>query len=384
MSFSTDTPVRVICGSDSLHSLHCLLPKADHALVVTDKSTDEEDRQKILRQLALAGMDGAVFFAPSPQSQLAVENGIDIAIHHACTLVIAVGTKDIRTLAGRVAAAISSRGNPAPLFYLATEPLVDFPGRTPFVSSPPGPALTLLDPALIKPPSPSHLLIDGLNILFCCTEYYRCGPHDAFQDMLALCAVQSLSRALPAAVRNPTDFESMEPIVYASALSARFQRDSHLEALGEAVGESGRLPHGLGSILIARAYYAHWLRKKPGTTRFLRLAQAMGMVRAEEPRDFLLALQTLMEDCGLADVQKLTELAFLAGATKTPDFLSSISLLQNSSDIHDYCMSEFGILPDFTEQAVALACRRSRAGGGIAESEMAPGDYRRILLDSYR
>ena len=63
------------------------------------------------------------------------------------------------------------------------------------------------------------------------------------------------------------------------------------------------LPHGAGLIMISKAYYTHFIETHACDERFVRMAQALGKTDAKEPMDFIVALEGLQEDCGVADLK---------------------------------------------------------------------------------
>lgn len=55
--------------------------------------------------------------------------------------------------------------------------------------------------------------------------------------------------------------------------------------------------------MISLAYYEHFIEKHACDDRFVRMAQALGIKDATEPRDFLTALSNLQKACGMDDLK---------------------------------------------------------------------------------
>lgn len=55
--------------------------------------------------------------------------------------------------------------------------------------------------------------------------------------------------------------------------------------------------------MISRAYFSHYIEKGIAGDRFVRMAVALGMKEAKEPKDFIAALVKLHEECGVADLK---------------------------------------------------------------------------------
>jgi alcohol dehydrogenase len=84
------------------------------------------------------------------------------------------------------------------------------------------------------------------------------------------------------------------------------------------------LPHGAGLIMISVEYYRYFAERHGCDERFVRMAQALGVKEAKEPMDFVLALQKLQEECGVADlkmsdygIQKQESMLFAQNARAT-------------------------------------------------------------------
>lgn len=63
------------------------------------------------------------------------------------------------------------------------------------------------------------------------------------------------------------------------------------------------LPHGVGLVMISRAYFSHMIEVHVCDERFVRMAWAMGMADAAKPGDFIKALGKLQDTCGVADLK---------------------------------------------------------------------------------
>ena len=63
------------------------------------------------------------------------------------------------------------------------------------------------------------------------------------------------------------------------------------------------LPHGAGLIMLSRAYFSFFIDRHVCDERFVRMARAMGMEQAAQPRDFITALTRLQQACGVADLR---------------------------------------------------------------------------------
>lgn len=63
------------------------------------------------------------------------------------------------------------------------------------------------------------------------------------------------------------------------------------------------LAHGAGLIMISPAYYSFFIEKGIGEDRFIKMAKAMGVENPKSGKDFLNALDELIEKVGCKDLK---------------------------------------------------------------------------------
>lgn len=69
------------------------------------------------------------------------------------------------------------------------------------------------------------------------------------------------------------------------------------------------LPHGAGLIMISKAFAEFFIDKHACDGQFIKMAKAMGIDDADKPEDFITALVSLQEACGVADL-KMSDYGF--------------------------------------------------------------------------
>ena len=62
------------------------------------------------------------------------------------------------------------------------------------------------------------------------------------------------------------------------------------------------LPHGAGLVLICRAYFGFFIERGLCSEKFVKMAKALGLKEVNEPKDFLIALEYLLQECGVAEI----------------------------------------------------------------------------------
>lgn len=169
------------------------------------------------------------------------------------------------------------------------------------------PVLAVVDPELMRTVPPTFTAYQGFDALFHSTECYISAKANRMGDMYALTAIENVGRYLARAVRDGNDLEAREGMAFANTLSGAVMTISgctaehSLEHAMSAYHED--LPHGAGLLMIAEAYYTHFIQAGVCDERFIRMAQALGKVDARAPMDFIAALRELMSACGVAELK---------------------------------------------------------------------------------
>lgn len=169
------------------------------------------------------------------------------------------------------------------------------------------PVLAIVDPELTLSVPPRFTAYQGFDALFHSVEGYISAEANPMSDLYALGAIENISLYLPRAVRNGGDLEAREHVSFGNSLSGMVMTvgsctsEHSLEHALSAYHQ--QLPHGAGLIMISLAYFAHMIDRGVCPERFVKMARVMGMENADKPADFLVALEKLQKDCGVADLK---------------------------------------------------------------------------------
>lgn len=129
---------------------------------------------------------------------------------------------------------------------------------------------------------------------------YINGIVNMYSDMYALEAIRNIHEYLPKAVNNGNDIETREKVAFGSYLSGLVMsvgNTSSLHSLEHALSAyHHNLPHGLGLILLSKAYFTFLIKKHVCDDRFIKLAKVMGIEDSEDPMDFITALDQFHKD----------------------------------------------------------------------------------------
>ncbi len=340
--YSFDVPTRTMFGAGVLNELHAQPLPGKKALIVISngKSTRANGYlDRTTEQLGLAGVEFVVFDKIQANPLKAtVEEGGKFAREHGCDFIVALGGGSCMDASKGIAVMATNdgdlwdyivpgtgRGKPivnAPLPIVAitttagtgsetdsggviTNP--DTHEKTAIFSHDLFPRLAIVDPELMLSVPPKFTAYQGFDALFHSTEGYIASTANLISDMVAITAIENVGKHLAATVQDGKSLPDRERVAFGNWLSGvqmvvgTCTSEHSLEHALSAYHQE--LPHGAGLIMISLAYYKHFIDRGVQSERFVRMAQALGRQDADKPEDFLTALKSLQEACGVADLK---------------------------------------------------------------------------------
>jgi len=390
MSFNVFLPTRVLFGAGQLNNLKSQKMPGKKAMVVISNGKSTRANGYLSRteeQLRLSEVETAVFdkVMPNPLRTTIME-GAAFAKDNGCDFIVALGGGSVMDAAKAIAAMATNDGDiwdymnggtgngkpitikPLPVIAITTtagtgsevdqwgvvtndetNEKMGFGGIDDLF-----PVLAIVDPELMLTVPPKYTAYQGFDALFHSTEVYISKFSNLMSDMVALTAIENVSRNLAKAVKDGSDLDAREKVAFGNTLSGYSMvtgcctSEHSMEHAMSAYHQ--KLPHGAGLIMISKAYYTHFVERHVCDDRFIRMAQVMGMADAGDPMDFIIMLTKLQEDCGVADLK----------------------------------MSEYGIKPDEFE---TLAKNAMDTMGGLFAADPCPltaADCVSIFEKSYR
>ena len=390
MSFNVFLPTRVLFGAGQLNNLKSQKMPGKKAMVVISNGKSTRANGYLSRteeQLRLSEVETAVFdkVMPNPLRTTIME-GAAFAKDNGCDFIVALGGGSVMDAAKAIAAMATNDGDiwdymnggtgngkpitikPLPVIAITTtagtgsevdqwgvvtndetNEKMGFGGIDDLF-----PVLAIVDPELMLTVPPRYTAYQGFDALFHSTEVYISKFSNLMSDMVALTAIENVSRNLAKAVKDGSDMDAREKVAFGNTLSGYSMvtgcctSEHSMEHAMSAYHQ--KLPHGAGLIMISKAYYTHFVERHVCDDRFIRMAQVMGMADAGDPMDFIIMLTKLQEDCGVADLK----------------------------------MSEYGIKPDEFE---TLAKNAMDTMGGLFAADPCPltaADCVSIFEKSYR
>ncbi|MCD8040475.1 MAG: iron-containing alcohol dehydrogenase [Clostridia bacterium] len=342
MGYNYYIPTRIICECGALNKLHLQALPGKKALVVIScgksaKSSGALDT--LIGELKAAGADSVVFdkIPPNPDLQ-SVASGAEYAKNNGCDFIVALGGGSVMDASKAIAvvaanggswwdyvAAGTGRGKPvtkqplpivtvtttagtgseADATAVVTNP--DTGEKIGFVHPSLFPVLSVVDPMLTVGVPPLFTAYQGFDALFHATECYISNKANMMSGMYSLTSAEYVGKYIVRAVKDGSDIEAREGMSFANTLSGMVMTLSGCTSkhgMEHAMSAlSPKLPHGAGLIMLAPAYYKHFIDVHACDDRFIRLAKALGKENADKPYDFLEILNKLLRDCGVDNLK---------------------------------------------------------------------------------
>lgn len=390
MGFNMYVPTRFIFGCGRLSELHeQKMPGKKAMVVISDgKSTKENGSlDHTVEELSRAGVESVVFDKVHANPlKSTVMAGAKTARDKGCDFIVALGGGSVMDASKAMAAMATNDGDiwdyisggtgkgkaivnaPLPIICITTtagtgseadqwgvitndetNEKIGFGGDDRLF-----PAISIIDPELMKTVPPKFTVYQGFDALFHSTESYISKFASLMSDMYALTAIENTAKYLTRAVKDGSDMEAREHMAFANTLSGVVMTVSVTTAehsIEHAMSAYHQeLPHGAGLIMISKAFYEFFIEKHACDERFIAMVKAMGIKETDKPEDFITALVDLQKACGVAELK----------------------------------MSDYGIMPDEFDKIATNA--RETMGGLFAANpcEMTHEDVVEVLRKSYR
>ncbi|MFV0517922.1 MAG: iron-containing alcohol dehydrogenase [Aminipila sp.] len=343
MGYNMFLPTRTLFGAGALKKLHKQSMPGKKALLLISKGKSVRENGALEgceQQLKLANIDYVVLgtVGSNPLKSVVME-AASFARENQCDFIVALGggsvmdaSKAVATMAtndgdlwdyvvGGTGKGLTPKNQPLPIIAITTtagtgsevdsygvithderSEKIGFGGFDNLY-----PKLAVVDPELMVSVPAKFTAYQGFDALFHSTEVYICKVANLFSDMVALTAIENVAKFLPRAIRDGKDIEARERVAFGNTMSGYSMvagcctSEHSLEHAMSAHHHD--LPHGAGLIMISKAYYTQLIKKGACPDRFIKMAQVMGMENATEPFDFIKALTTLQESCGVADLK---------------------------------------------------------------------------------
>lgn len=169
------------------------------------------------------------------------------------------------------------------------------------------PALSIVDPALMKTVPPKYTAYQGFDALFHNTEVMMSSGVNLLSEAIALSAIENIAKYLPIAVKDGGNLDAREHVAYAATVAGitmQITSTTAQHSMEHAMSAyHHNLPHGAGLIMISVEFARYFIEKHACDEQFVKMARAMGIPDADKPQDFITALVTLQKACGVDNLK---------------------------------------------------------------------------------
>lgn len=340
--FNVDIPTKVLYGSGRLNELKNIPLPGEKAMIVTYRD-DALERAGILKRVEdILNGRGVKFvefkeIVPNPTKKN-VEDGKKFALENGVNYLIALGGGSVMDATKAIALFVNNDGDlwdyaasgsgkgmtpqhPAMPFIAITTTSgtgseVDYGAvitdtekheKLAIGDYSEYPVYSIVDPELTKSVDRNYTIYQGFDALFHATEVYISKLANPISDMVALRDIELVGQYLRQAVAQPESTEARENMSFANTLGGYSMTlgnwctsEHSMEHAMSAYHQE--LTHGLGLIVISRAYYQAFVDKHVIDDRFIQMAKALGKKGATKAQDFVDELVRLQRDCGVDDV----------------------------------------------------------------------------------
>lgn len=343
MGFNYYVPTRALFGAGMLNRLHRQAMPGKKAMVVISGGKSAKAGGYLARteeQLRKAGVETVVFdrIQPNPL-KTTVEEGGAFARENGCDFIVALGGGSVMDASKAIAVSATNKGD---LWDYAfgktgkTMPIKNKPLPIIAITTTAGtgsetdavgvitnmethekigfgfieelfPKIAIIDPELMISVPPEFTAYQGFDAFFHSAEGYISNRANLMSDMIAITAIEHISRNLPKAVHNGAELDVREKMAFGSYLSGIVMvvgsTTSHHSLEHAMSAYHQELPHGAGLIMLSKAYFTFFIEKHICDDRFIQMAKAMGKGDANKPEDFTTMLVKLQKDCGVAGMK---------------------------------------------------------------------------------
>lgn len=174
------------------------------------------------------------------------------------------------------------------------------------------PAISIVDSDLMMSVPPRFTAYQGMDAFFHAAESVINTKEHPMGEMFALKAIELIARNLPVAYKDGSDKEVRANMALANSLAGFYMLCTSQHTMEHVMGSyHNDLAHGAGLIMISHAYFDFFAERKAAEEPMKKMARAMGVENPQSGKDFIAALDALVEKVGCKDL-KMSD----AGITK--------------------------------------------------------------------
>lgn len=333
-NFQFFMPTKVLFGAGQLKNLHLEQMPGKKALIVTSNGQSTKKYgylAAVEQELDLANVEHILFDEVRPNPTR--ENVMDAACkarENKCDFVVALGGGSVMDAAKCIALmmvndgdlwdyAFSAKGGHKP-FEHPSVPLIaittsagtgsevdmfsvisndELDEKTGVFDISMFPTISVVDSDLMMS-VPAHLTAyQGMDAFFHAAESVINKNEHPMGEMFALKAIELIAKNLPLAYKNGSDKEARANMALANSLAGYYMLCTSQHTMEHVMGSyHSNLAHGAGLIMICHEYFDFFAERKAAEEPMKKMALAMGVENPQSGKDFIAALDSLLESIG--------------------------------------------------------------------------------------
>lgn len=338
-NFQFFMPTKVLFGPGQLKNLHLEQMPGKKALIVTSCGTSTKKfgyLATLENELKLTGSDYVLFdqVRPNPTREnvmdgaaLAKENGCDFVVALGggstidcakCIALMMVNDGDLwdysftakggkKPFANRAVPLVAittnaGTGTEVDMFSVISDDVKE--EKTGIFDISMFPTISVVDSELMESVPPTFTAYQGMDAFFHAAESVINKNEHPMGEMFALKAIELIAKYLPRAYKNGADKEARAYMALANSLAGYYMLCTSQHTMEHSLGSyHPELAHGAGLIMISHEYFNFFAERKAAEEQMIKMAKAMGVENATSGKDFIKALDRLIEQVGCADLR---------------------------------------------------------------------------------
>ena len=166
------------------------------------------------------------------------------------------------------------------------------------------PTISVVDADLMLSVPPTFTAYQGMDAFFHAAESVINKNEHPMGEMFALKAVELVSQNLPTAYRDGANKEARANMALANSLAGYYMLCTSQHTMEHVMGSyHSDLAHGAGLIMISHEYFNFFAERKAAEEPMKKLAKAMGVKEPQSGKDFIAALDALIEAVGCKNLK---------------------------------------------------------------------------------
>lgn len=166
------------------------------------------------------------------------------------------------------------------------------------------PTISVVDSDLMMSVPPEFTAYQGMDAFFHAAESVINTKEHPMGEMFALKATELIAENLPIAYRDGSDKEARANMALANSLAGFYMLCTSQHTMEHVMGSyHSDLAHGAGLIMISHEYFDFFAERKAAEEPMKKMARAMGVENPRSGKDFVAALDALIESVGCKDLK---------------------------------------------------------------------------------